>query len=105
MRDNWNKDLPSEGMKPKSIGNVLFLFLAWTAETHSTITVLFILYFVSDPGSESELESESIRSPESEPESESEQPHHDSASLAHTGQLNSEALSSLSAEAGKSLTD
>ena len=40
-----------------------------------TIKVLFILYFVSDP------ESESIRSPESELESESEQSHHDSAPL------------------------
>ena len=40
-----------------------------------------MLYFVSDPESESESEpeSESIRSPESEPESE--QPHHDSAPL------------------------
>ena len=58
-------------------------FLAWTAETRSTIKVLFILYFVSDPESESEPEpeSESIKSPESEPESESEQPHHDSAPL------------------------
>ena len=46
-----------------------------------TIKVLFSLYFVSDPetDSESEPESESIRSPESEPELESEQPHHDSA--------------------------
>ena len=42
-----------------------------------------ILYFVSDPESESvsEPELESIRSPESEPESESEQPYHDSAPL------------------------
>ena len=36
-----------------------------------------MLYFVSDP----ELESESIRSLESEPEFESEQPHHDSTPL------------------------
>ena len=50
-------------------------FLAWTAETRSTIKMLFALYFVSDP------ESESIRSPESESESESEQRHHDSAPL------------------------
>ena len=47
------------------------------AETRSTIKVLLILYFVSDP--ESESESESIRSPESK----SEQPHHDSASPLH----------------------
>ena len=56
-------------------------FFAWTAETCSTIKVLFILCLVWDPGSESESESESIRSPESEPESESEQPKHDSAPL------------------------
>ena len=55
--------------------------------------VLFILYFVWDPESESELESESkpesgaIRSPESEPESESEQPHHDYAPLVGTMRL------------------
>ena len=48
-------------------------------ETRSTIKKLFILYFVSDP--ESESESESIRSPELESESESEQLHHDSAPL------------------------
>ena len=53
----------------------MFLFFAWMAETRSTIKVLLILYFVSDP--ESESESESIRSPESE----SKQPHHDSAPL------------------------
>ena len=52
-------------------------FFVWTAETRSTIKVLFSLYFVSDPESESEPESESIRSPESE----SEQRHHDSAPL------------------------
>ena len=53
-------------------------FFAWTTETRSTIKVLFISYFVSNPESESESEpeSESIRSPESE------QPHHDSAPLA-----------------------
>ena len=45
-------------------------FFAWTAETRSTIKVLFILDFVSDPESESEW----IRNPESE----FEQPHHDS---------------------------
>ena len=52
-----------------------FFFFAWTAETCSTVKVLFSLYFVSD------TESESIRSPESELESESEQRHHDSAPL------------------------
>ena len=66
MRDNWDKDFPSEGMKSKSIGNVTFLFLAWAAESRSTLTVLFILYFASDPESKSESEpeseSESIRS-------------------------------------------
>ena len=56
-----------------------FFFLAWAAETRSTINVLFTLYFISDP--EPESESGSIRSPESEPESESEHPHHDSAPL------------------------
>ena len=54
--------------------------------------MLFVIYLVSDPVSESESEaeaesesesdSEPIRSPESESESESEQPHHDSAPLA-----------------------
>ena len=61
------------------MGNITFLFLAWTAKTRSPITVLLILHFVSNPESESEPESESNRSPESEPESE--YPHHDSASL------------------------
>ena len=56
-----------------------FFCFAWTAKIRSTIKVLFILYFVSDPESEWEPESESIRSPELE--SESEQPHHDSAPL------------------------
>ena len=61
-------------MKAKMNRKCHVSFLAWTAETRSAITVLFILYFVSDPESESESEpeSESIRSPESEPESESE---------------------------------
>ena len=56
-------------------------FFAGTAETHSTIKVLFISYFASNLESESEPESESIKSPESESEPESEQPHHDSAPL------------------------
>ena len=52
-----------------------FLRLFCLAKTRLTITVLFILCFVSDPEMESELESESelIRSPESE------QPEHESA--------------------------
>ena len=58
-------------------------FFAWTADTRSTIKVLFILYFVSglesESESESEPESEPIRSPALGSESESEQPHHDSA--------------------------
>ena len=53
-------------------------FLAWTAETSSTIKVFFIVYFVSDPQSEPEPASESIRSPESESE---QPPPHDSAPL------------------------
>ena len=62
-------------------------FIVWTAETRSTIKVLFSLYLALDPESESESEpeSESIRSPESESELESEQYHHDSAPLACTG--------------------
>ena len=56
--------------KPKSIEN-LFLFFAWVVAPYLAIKVLFILYFLSDP------ESESIRSLESE----SKQPHHDSAPL------------------------
>ena len=54
-----------------------FFCFPWTAKTRSTITVLFILYFVLGLESKSESESESIRSLESE----SEQPHHDSTSL------------------------
>ena len=77
MSDNWDKDLPSEGMKAKVNRKCHLSFFAWTAKTRSTIKVLFSLYFVSDPESESEPESESIKSPESE----SEQPHHDSAPL------------------------
>ena len=44
-----------------------FFFFAWTAETCSTIKLVFILYFVWDPEleSESEPESDSIRIPES----------------------------------------
>ena len=52
-----------------------FLQLFCLAKTHLSIKVLFILYFISDPEFESELELELelIRSLESE------QPHHDSA--------------------------
>ena len=64
------------------MGNVtVSFFFACAVETCSTIKALFMFYFVSDPESESEPESESIRSPESESEPESEQPHHDSAPL------------------------
>ena len=73
MSDNWDKDLPSEGVKAKVNRKCYVPFFAWTVETRSTIKVLFISYFASNP----ELESES----ESEPEPELEQLHHDSASL------------------------
>ena len=59
---NWDTDLASGGMNAK-VNRKSQFFFAWTAETRSTIEVLFILCFVSDP------------------ESESEQPHHDSAPL------------------------
>ena len=76
MSDNWDKDLPYEGMKAKFNRKCHVSFFAWTAGTRTTIKMLFILYFVSEPESESdsdsELEQESIRSLESE--SESEQP-------------------------------
>ena len=72
MRDNWDKDPPSDGMKAK-VNRKYHVF----SLGRSTIKVLFILHFVSGPESESEPESESIMSPESE----SEQPHHDSAPL------------------------
>ena len=64
MSDNWDKDLPSEGMKAKDNRKCHASFFACTAETRSTIKVLFILYFASDR--KSEPDSESIRSPESE---------------------------------------
>ena len=76
VRDNWDKDLLSEGIKAKVNRKRHVSFFAWTAETRSTVKMLFILYFASDP--ESESKPESIRSQESEPESESEQHHHDS---------------------------
>ena len=78
MTDNWNEDLPCEGMKVKRKCHVAVF--AFAEETRSTTKVLSILYFVSDPESESELESGLIMSPESE----SEQPHHDSAPLVST---------------------
>ena len=72
MRGNWDKDRSSEGMKAKinRKRNVSSSRLD-SGDSLDYLSVLFMLYFVSDP------ESESIRSPE--PESESEQPHHDSA--------------------------
>ena len=81
MRDNWDKDLPSEGKKVKINRKCHDFFLAWTAETRSTTRVLFILHFVSGPELESVPESELIKGRESELGSESEQPHHDSAPL------------------------
>ena len=80
MRGNWDKELPSEGIKA-TVNRKVRVFFTWTADTHSNIKVLLILYIESDPESESESGPESIRSPESEPKSESEQPHHDSAPL------------------------
>ena len=68
MSDNCEKDLPSEGLKARA-NRKCHVFSAWTAETRSTIKVLFDSYFISNPESESESESES------------EQPHHDSAPL------------------------
>ena len=77
MSDNRDKDLPPEGMKAKASRKFHVSSFAWTTEILSTIKVLFISYFVSNP--ESEPEPESITSPEPE----SEQPHHDSAPLFH----------------------
>ena len=84
MSDNWDKGLPSEGMKDKVDMKCHVSLLAWMAEIRSTIKVSFISYFVSKPESESESEpeSESIRRLGSESEPESEQPHHYSTSLA-----------------------
>ena len=79
--DNWDKDLPSEGMKAKVNRKCHLSFFAWTAETRSTIKVLFILYFLSGPESESESNSNPKSEPDWEAESESEQPHHESAPL------------------------
>ena len=79
MSDNWDKDLPFEGMKAKVNRKMLCFFFARAAKTRSTTQMLFILHFLSDP--QSEPESEPTRSPDSESESESEQPHHDSAPL------------------------
>ena len=82
MRDNWNKDLPSERMKVKINRKCHVSFSRLDGgDSPDYLSVIVILYFVSDPEPESEPESESIRIPESEPESESEQPHHDSAPL------------------------
>ena len=74
MSDNWDEDIPSEGMKAK-IKRKCRVSFCLDGETRLTIKVFFILYFVSDPESESVL----VMSPESE--SEPEQPHHDSAPL------------------------
>ena len=53
MSDNWDKGLPSEGMKAKVNKKRQLSFFACTAETRSTIKVP-ILYFAYDPESESE---------------------------------------------------
>ena len=86
MSKNWDKGLPSEGMKAKVNWKCHVSFVSLGRRARSTIKMLFILYFESGPESESESEpeSESIRSPESESESESEQPHHDSAPLVYS---------------------
>ena len=52
-------DLPSEGMNAKVNRECQVSFFARTAMTHSTIKVLFIVYFVLALKSESESESES----------------------------------------------
>ena len=70
-------------MKAKFSRKCHVSFFTWTAETRSIIKVLFISSFVSNQESESEPESESIRSPESESEPESEQLYHDSAPLCY----------------------
>ena len=75
MSNNWDKDLPFEGMKAKVNRKCHVSFFASAAKTRSTTKMLFILHFLSDP--ESESESEPTRSPESE----SEQHQHDSALL------------------------
>ena len=71
MSDNWDKNIPCEGLKAKDNRKYHVSFYAWAADNRWAIKELFMLYFVSDP------ESESIRSPESEWE----QPHRDSAPL------------------------
>ena len=76
-RLNW----PGKGVKD---GTIIFIFLCvqYSLSNIGNKKSRFIcpaLYFVSE--SESEPESESIKSLESEPVSELEQPHHDSASL------------------------
>ena len=76
MSDNWDKDLPLEGMKAKVNRKCSVSFFAWATKTRSTTKMLFILHFLSEPESKSE--------PTRTPESESEQPHHDSAPLLKT---------------------
>ena len=73
MSENWDKNLPSEGMKAKVNRKCHVSFFACAAETPSTIKMLFILYFLSGPESESERSGSRsrFRGPESESESES----------------------------------
>ena len=44
MRDNW--DLAADGMKAKANRKCHVSFFAWTAETRSTIKVLFFLFHI-----------------------------------------------------------
>ena len=73
MRDNWNKDPLYKGMKAKMNRKCHVSFSHSEGGDSFDYLELVILYFISDP------ESESISSPELEPESE--QPHNDSALL------------------------
>ena len=49
MRDNWDKDLPSEGLKAKVDRKVCVFFFAWTAETRSTFKVVLFIFRIG-PG-------------------------------------------------------
>ena len=78
------------GKRCKGWNDYIFICVQYSLSNIGNKKSQFIcpaLYFVSDPESESEPESESIKSLESEPESESEQPHHDSASLDKSGAM------------------
>ena len=81
MSDNWDKDIPSEGMKVKVNRKChVYFFRVDGGDSLDYISVIYLyLVLLSDPKSQSESESEPTRSPESE--SESEQLHHDSQPL------------------------